>query len=70
MKASTAIIIATVYLLFFIVSIHFDFPESLVYLLFAFSPVVLIWLAVTILKDNSVEYPELKEDQEWGYFRD
>lgn len=70
MKAKTAILIATIYLLFFIVAIHFGFPESLVYLLFALSPVLLIWLAVTILKDTSVEYRELEEDEEWGYFRD
>ncbi|WP_407426813.1 hypothetical protein [Arcticibacter sp.] len=68
MKATTAILIATLYLLAFIISIHTQVSESLVYFLFAFSPVVLIWLAITVLKDKSEEYPEMDEEQEWGYF--
>lgn len=68
MKATTAILIATLYLLAFIISIHIQVSESLVYVLFAFSPIILIWLAFTVLKDRSEKYPEMNEDQEWGYF--
>jgi len=68
MKATTAILIATLYLLAFIISIHTLVSENLVYFLFAFSPVVLIWLAFTVLKDRSEKYPEMEEGQEWGYF--
>lgn len=68
MKATTAILIATLYLLAFIFSIHFQISERLVYILFSFSPAVLICLAIIILRDRTEDYPEMKEDQEWGYF--
>lgn len=68
MKATTAVIIATLYLLAFIISIQIQVSQSLIYLLFAFSPVILIGLALTVLKDRSEKYPEMKEGQEWGYF--
>lgn len=68
MKATIAIVIATLYLLVFIISIHTQVSERLTYGLFTFSPIVLIWLAVVILRDKSEKYPELNEDQEWGYF--
>lgn len=55
-------------MLAFIISIHTQVSESLVYFLFAFSPITLIWLVFTVLKDRSEKYPEMKEGQEWGYF--
>jgi len=68
MKAPTAIILATLYLIVFVISIHFEFPESITLGLFTLSPLMLIWLAITVLKDSSEQYPEMNEDQEWGYF--
>ncbi|PRY52847.1 hypothetical protein B0I27_105317 [Arcticibacter pallidicorallinus] len=68
MKTTIAIILATLYLLAFIVAINIQASESLVYFLFAFSPVMLIGLALTILRDRGENYPEMKEGQEWGYF--
>lgn len=55
-------------MLAFIISINIQISESLVYFLFAFSPVILVALAFTILKDRCETYPEMKEGQEWGYF--
>lgn len=68
MKATTAIVIATLYLLVFIISIHTLISDRLTYGLFVFSPIMLIWLAITVLRDRSEKYPEMNEDQEWGYF--
>lgn len=70
MKTIIAIILATLYLLAFIVAINIQASESLVYFLFACSPVMLVCLAFKILKDRSENYPEMKEEQEWGYFHD
>lgn len=68
MKTTTAIIVATLYLLAFIISIQLQVSERLVYGLFAFSPIMLICFAVIIIRDESEKYPEMSEDQEWGYF--
>lgn len=68
MKTTTSIIVATLYLLAFIISIQLQVSERLVYGLFAFSPIMLICFAVIIIRDESEKYPEMSEDQEWGYF--
>lgn len=68
MKTTTAIIVATLYLLAFIISIQLQVSQRLMYGLFTFSPLVLIWLAVVIIRDKSERYPERRDDQEWGYF--
>lgn len=34
---------------------------------FALSPFLVIWMVVSVLKDRSVQVPELEGDEQWGY---
>ncbi|MGV3704634.1 MAG: hypothetical protein ACO1NU_04580 [Arcticibacter sp.] len=68
MKAPIAIIIATLYLFLFIIAIHFEFPKPMIFGLFTLSPLLLVWVVIMVLKDTSEKYPDMNEDQEWGYF--
>lgn len=36
-------------------------------LLFFFSPALLLWLVITILKNDVYKGRELKDDEHWGY---
>lgn len=35
--------------------------------IFALSPFLVIWMVVSVLKDRSVQAPELEGDEQWGY---
>jgi len=37
------------------------------YIIFLISPLLMIWMVLTILKDKKTKVRELKEDEEWGY---
>jgi 4-hydroxybenzoate polyprenyltransferase len=64
--AKNAVIIGTLYLLAFIVTLYVPPLFSLVPWLFIGSPFVLCWMVVSILKDDRQPYPELGK-HEWGY---
>jgi hypothetical protein len=36
-------------------------------LFFIFSPLLVIWMVLSVIRSNEASLPELKEDQEWGY---
>lgn len=36
-------------------------------LIFALSPLLLIWMVLSVLKDKSVKVPDLEGDEHWGY---
>jgi hypothetical protein len=42
-------------------------PQWLLVMLFAATPVLMIWLAVSVLRDGSVPMRDLPEGHEWGY---
>ena len=65
-KATFATIIASVFLLIYLVLINFDGPFAIIMSMFAISPLVLIWLAISILKFGIYKGPDLNE-REWGY---
>ena len=58
---------ATVYLVLYIHFILTGAPDGVVNILFAFSPFVVVWMAVTIMKYGKYNGPELGENEEWGY---
>lgn len=41
--------------------------ENIVALMFLFSPLLVAWMVVTILRYGKYKGRELKEDEEWGY---
>jgi hypothetical protein len=36
-------------------------------LFFIFSPLLVIWMVLSVIRSAGPAVPELKEDQEWGY---
>ena len=66
-KSVLAASLASMYLLGYLLAFNFNAPADVILFMFLLAPFIVIWMAVTILKDNSVTIPELKEGQEWGY---
>jgi len=65
--AKGSVILTTTYLFTYAILINFNLPALWTALLGVFWPFTFIWMIYCILKDNQVEYPELKDGQEWGY---
>lgn len=65
-KSSFAIISASVYLLFYLIFLQINFLTNAASILFAFSPVLLTWLTITVIKYGTYKGKELGRD-EWGY---
>jgi len=66
MKATTAVIIATLYLFVFYVLLHFIVAPLFTAVVFISVPIVIIAMVLIVLLDDSKAYPELA-DEEWGY---
>lgn len=64
---SFAALFASIYLLIYVLFLQLDIFANLSAILFFCSPVVLIWLAYTVIRYGRYEGEELKEDEEWGY---
>ncbi|WP_332732181.1 hypothetical protein [Flavihumibacter sp.] len=60
-------IIATLYLLVYVILYVLGAGSGLVTILFTLSPLVVLWLVFTVLKDDSVPVRELEDGEEWGY---
>ncbi|MCS6821208.1 MAG: hypothetical protein NZ551_04985 [Microscillaceae bacterium] len=59
------VIVSTLYVLFFTIVCRSSFPLELIMILFAFSPFVLIWLVIRMLKDGVA--PEQKFSEGYWY---
>ena len=59
------IIAATIYLLVYTIATYAGVSTFLIFAMFAFSPVVVMWMALRILKNGTYTGKELTE--EWGY---
>lgn len=60
--AITSICLLLYYLLF-----HLDAGGDIILAMFLASPLLLIWMVLTILKDKKYTSGELTEEEEWGY---
>lgn len=65
-RSTTPVIIGTLYLITYIIFLHYEVSYPLVYTMFALSPMVVIYLAYAVLKYDVYKGPEL-EEEEWGY---
>jgi hypothetical protein len=63
----TAIILATGYLLLYIVTFQLEAPLWMLFLLFMLSPIPVIWMAYQILRNAVYNGPVLGTDDEFGY---
>ena len=66
-SAIRAVLIVTAYLIIYVVLLELMGPFRIGFILFGLSPILLIWMVYAILKEKDFEYPELGEDEEWGY---
>lgn len=66
MKAKSAIIIVTTYLIIFSLLCATGSFIIIVPYLFVLSPFLIFWMVLSILTD-SFDYPELGKHDEWGY---
>lgn len=67
MKAISAVIIATLYLIIYVILFRTGISFTILSYLFLISPFLMIWLVYTVIRDHYEKYPELGEDEEWGY---
>lgn len=63
-----AIAFTSLYLLVFALFIvPVNGAPSLAGFVFVLSPVLVIWMTISILKDNAVPTAELEDNDQWGY---
>jgi apolipoprotein N-acyltransferase len=66
-RATFAITITTLYLLVYVLMIQFDQPFRSISLVFALSPLPMIWMVYEILRHGVYTGRELKHNEEYGY---
>jgi len=66
-KPTFAVIVVSFILFTYCVLINSNAPLFIIYLIFAFSPFLLVWLAFTIIRFGNYEGKELDEGEEFGY---
>ncbi|RYY15925.1 MAG: hypothetical protein EOO04_27820 [Chitinophagaceae bacterium] len=49
------------------VMLYMSGPTDLVLMIFCMSPILMIWLVLTILKTGKYDGPELSPGEHWGY---
>jgi hypothetical protein len=57
----------TVYLIIYTVLFHTGAPEAVITAMFAASPFLVIWMAITIMRFGKYSGRELDDNEEWGY---
>jgi len=66
-KFKIAIIFATVYLLVYVLLIQINFDYAFIFIMFSFSPVVLVYMVYQILKNGRYLGKELGANEAYGY---
>jgi len=44
-----------------------EIAGTITFIIFFISPLLMLWMVLTILKDKKTKVKELKEGEEWGY---
>ena len=65
-RASFSVFFSSSYFLAFLVSLNTGY-ERLTWILFSFSPFLLLYLAYSVIRYGKFTGHELEEDEEWGY---
>lgn len=63
-----SILVVSLFLLFYAIGPYLGIEAHWIYLMFAISPSLLIWMVISILKYGKFNGKELKEGEEWGCF--
>ena len=64
---SIPVIAVSVLLLLYCIFILSETLISVVEIIFVISPFAVVWVVYRVIVLGRTEYPELKENQEWGY---
>lgn len=67
MKTNIAVALATLYLFTLTMLGVVDASTTLCAVMYLLSPVVIISLVYTVLREKDYDYPELPPGEEWGY---
>ncbi|MBI5372714.1 MAG: hypothetical protein HZA79_11895 [Sphingobacteriales bacterium] len=65
--ASLPVIVVSAWLFLYCIFILTGIALPIAELIFVFSPFLLVWMVVQVIRDKGPAYPELREGQEWGY---
>lgn len=65
-KPAIATLLSSLYMLIYLVFFSMN-NFNVVFPMFLAAPVVLIWLAYTIIRFGKYNDKDLREDEEWGY---
>jgi hypothetical protein len=66
-KIPIAVYVVSATLLAYVILISLDAPLKIISLLFAISPVLIIWMVIAVLKSKTFTGKDLEEGKEWGY---
>jgi hypothetical protein len=67
MNAKVTVGMLTIYLTLYVIVFAAGLSDTLLVWMYLASPFLLVWMVYRVLKDDAVNYPELPEDEEWGY---
>ena len=67
MNAKTAVSILTIYLITYVILFVTGFSVTIAIYMFLVYPVLLVWMVYSVLTDEQYEYPDLGDNEEWGY---
>jgi len=59
--------VVTGYLALYYILFYTGASESVITAMFACSPILMVWMAITIIKYGKYTGKELREHEEWGY---
>jgi uncharacterized membrane protein len=61
------VVMLTIYLIIYITIWSLNISILLLSVMFLASPLLLLWTIYQVLKEKDFEYPEMEENDEWGY---
>jgi len=66
-KPFFAVAVISIILLVYCIAINFGISVGVAYFIFSISPLLLAWLAYTIIRFGAYKGKELRSDEEWAY---
>ena len=66
-KPSFAVATVSIILLIYCILINFNIALPVAYFIFSISPLLLVWVAYTIIRFGTYRGKEFNTDEEWGY---
>jgi hypothetical protein len=65
-KSIISVILVTIYLIVYVTLFQLKGPSPIIAIMFLIAPFLVIGMVYMVLTDG-YDYPELSEDEEWGY---